>query len=640
MIRNTGICILFLFCSLAGAGQKNIADSVYQIPGVEVSTDRFSNTLCGVKVDDIDTVAIKSFLYGNLDQLLIQHSSVYIKSNGITGLSSVSVRGTGTSHTAVLWNGFNIQNPMNGGMDVSLVPAGFMNKISVQYNGMAALYGSGAVGGAIHLANEPEYNKGLEVAVGGYYGSFDNYSVNLKFGLSLKKTALMVKAFYHEGENDFSYINRAKFGSPKVRQTNSKMVSYGVIHDKAYKINERNQLTFRLWIQDCKRQLPPLMTQEFSTAKQNDDFFRAALEWMNKGEKYKLFVRTALLIDGYEYQEPEKLVNSSSGSTASVTESEIYFKLFPFHSMNIGLHYKYTSGFCDYYLHEQSQQELSAFASYTATCRKETWKLNLSLREEYSNHGFVPVLPSVAMDIRLYKDLLLYFNASRNYRIPTLNDLYWYPGGNPDLKPESGFAEEIGLKNKHYRKKTMLEYSISGFNHNIQNWIVWLPVSSYWSPQNIQAVWSRGGEAGFRIQQNIKGLAMTVSAKAVYNKATIVKSNSASAIGHQLIYTPEWMINPGIDIIYKTFSFNFNVEYSSKCYTAPDNTAFIDPYALGNLFISKDFSLKKFSFNVYLRINNIWNQSYQSVAWQAMPGINFNTGIQISFKTPINKNKK
>ncbi|HNZ42523.1 MAG TPA: TonB-dependent receptor [Bacteroidales bacterium] len=631
-----GIFILF---AAAAAGQKSITDSVYTLGSVDVATDRFSNTLCGVKVDKIDSVSMRVFSAGNLSQLLMQNSSVYIKSNGIAGLSSVSVRGTGTSHTAVLWNGFNIQNPMNGGMDFSVIPVNFMNKISVQYNGMAALYGGGALGGAIHLSNEPVYGKGLDVAIGASYGSFANYSVNFKLGISRKKGALVVRAFYQEGKNDFPFINNAQYGSPKVRQTNSEMVSYGVMHDKAFRINERNQLTFRLWIQESRRQIPPLMSQEYSSVRQKDEFFRPALEWENKGKKYKMYVRTALLVDEYKYEEPDKLINSASGTTASVSEYEIYFKLFPYHTMNAGVHYKYTSGYCDYYTQKHSQQELSAFVSYTATSKTDKWKLNLAMREEYSNYSFVPLLPSFAMDIRLYKDLLMYVNFSRNYRIPTLNDLYWYPGGNTDLKPENGYAEEFGIKQHVIWNKTRLDYTVSGFNNNTQNLIIWLPESSYWSPKNIQAVWSRGAEINLKVNTELRSFILIFSGKAAYVKSTVQKSNNKSSIGHQMVYTPEWIANTGFDMIYKTFNVNFNVEYNSRRYTAYDNTDFLDPYFIGNLFASKDFYYKKFTFNVFFQVNNIWNQKYFSVAWQAMPGINFKTGVTVNFKHSLTNKK-
>ncbi|HNW69159.1 MAG TPA: TonB-dependent receptor [Bacteroidales bacterium] len=637
MKKGALIYVFFLWLGVGAAAQKNLTDTILPLTGVEVKTDRFSNTLGGVKIEEIDTVSMRTFSEGNVSQLLLQNSSVYIKSNGITGLSSVSIRGTGTSQTAVLWNGFNIQNPMNGGMDISLIPVNFMNKISIQYNGMAALYGGGAMGGAIHLTNELEYDKGLDVSIGGSYGSFGNYSVNMKLGLSRKKTSFMVKAFYQEGKNDFTFINDASLGSPKVRQTNAEMVSYGVMHDKAYKINDNNLLTFRLWIQDSKRQIPPLMTQEFSSACQRDEFFRPSLEWVNKGKKYKLFVRTAVLIDNYKYADPDKQINSSSGTTASVSESEIYFKLFPYHTMNVGVHYKYTSGYCDYYIQKQSQQEISAFVSYTATGKSDKWKLNLGLREEYSNNSFVPVLPSAAMDIKLYKDMFLYVNFSRNYRIPTLNDLYWNPGGNPDLKPESGFAEELGIRYQKTWDKFTLKYMVSGFNNNTRNWIIWLPESSYWSPENIQAVWSRGAELNVNLAADVKKLGLIFSGKAAYVKATVEKSNNESALGHQLIYTPECIANGSINIIYKTFNFNINVEYNSRCYTSPDNLDFIAHYMLGNFYASKDFYFKNFGFNIFLQVHNFWNQKYQAIAWQAMPGINFKTGVQINFKHSLKK---
>ena len=36
-------------------------------------------------------------------------------------------------------------------------------------------------------------------------------------------------------------------------------------------------------------------------------------------------------------------------------------------------------------------------------------------------------------------------SISRNYRFPTLNDLYFLPGGNPDLKSEHGFTYDVGV---------------------------------------------------------------------------------------------------------------------------------------------------------------------------------------------------
>ena len=633
------VSALWFFCVEIAPAQKSLVDSVHHINGVEITTDRFSHSLSGVKVDNIDSVSLKSFSLNNIGQLLLQNASAFIKTNGITGLSSVSVRGTGTSHTAVLWNGFNIQNPMNGGMDLSLIPVSFIDIVALQYNGISALYGSGAIGGALHLSTIAEFNKGLGVSIGGAYGSFNNYGSNFKIGWSNQKIVFKLKVLYAQGENNFPFINIAKYGAPKVRQSHNEMSNYGATLENSYKIGNKNVLNLRLWYQNSRRNIPPLMTQEINLAEQDDEFIRSSVEWNRKGEKYNLYVRSAFFYEEYEYKEPEKDIFSFSGSTSSVTEAEIYFKIFPFHTLNIGMQYKYTGGFCDYYLQKHSQNEVAAFLSYNISGKNEKWKINVSMREGYSQKGFYPFLPSLSMDVRLYKELYLYANVSRNFRMPTLNDMYWYPGGNTELKPENGYAEELGLKHQLNWEKLKFDYTISGFNNNTQNWIIWLPVFSYWSPQNIQAVWSRGTELDLKFEAKVKKLKLVFADKVSYVKATIQKSNNESSIGRQLIYTPEFSNNASLSFFYRYFYFNFNFEYFSKSYTSPDNSDFIKAYVIGNVYLSKDFHYKSFIFNLFLQLNNIWDQEYQSIAWQAMPGFNLKTGIQINFNYLKNKTK-
>ena len=620
-----------LFPGMSAMGQKAINDSIHILKGAEISGYRFTSNISGVKTEVQDSNTMRTFANSNLGELLIQRSSLYVKSNGTSGLSSVSIRGTGTSHTAVLWNGFSLQNPMNGGMDFSLLPVSFANKISIQYTGMSSLNGSGAIGGAIQLSNLPEFSKGLDVSLGGQYGSFSNYSGDMKINWSNRKTAFSLKAFCHEGKNDFPFINVAAMGKPDVRQTHAYMKQWALLFDNANKINDKNLLTYRFWYQTADRQLPPNMTQGNSDALQFDQSIRSALEWKNEGKKHQVYVRSALFIEDYEYDEASKGIRSASRSIASVSEAEVYVKVFPYHTLNAGLHYQYTTARVDYYQKQPHLEEMALFVSWLIQSKKDKYKLHLSLRQEYANHRFVPIMPSVGLDVRLYKELFAYANFSRNFRMPTLNDLYWYPGGNPDLKPESGYAEEIGIKHLLKWKKTQINYTVSVFNNNVTNWIVWLPTSYYWSPQNILSVWSRGAEASLGYVYTKAKTLLDISGKFSYVKATTLKSNNESAIGKQLIYTPE--VNAGLNLSfgYGLFLFSYNMDYVSSRYTSPDNSDKIKPYLLGNIQVSKAFRVKHFSFSTFVHINNLWNQAYQTIAWQAMPGINIKTGININF---------
>ena len=58
----------------------------------------------------------------NLGDLLSKKSHLFIKSYGIGSLATVSLRGSGSAHTQLNWNGISLNSCMNGSSDLSLFP--------------------------------------------------------------------------------------------------------------------------------------------------------------------------------------------------------------------------------------------------------------------------------------------------------------------------------------------------------------------------------------------------------------------------------------------------------------------------------------------------------------------------------------
>ena len=87
-------------------------------------------------------------------------------------------------------------------------------------------------------------------------------------------------------------------------------------------------------------------------------------------------------------------------------------------------------------------------------------------------------------------------SVSRNYRFPTLNDLYFLPGGNPDLKNEHGFSYDAGVSFDVGKKGVYkLGGSASWFDSYIDDWIIWLPTTKgFFSPRNVKKVHAYGVE--------------------------------------------------------------------------------------------------------------------------------------------------
>ena len=78
----------------------------------------------------------------------------------------------------------------------------------------------------------------------------------------------------------------------------------------------------------------------------------------------------------------------------------------------------------------------------------------------------------------------------------TLNDLYFLPGGNPDLKSEHGFTYDVGLSFSVGKENV---YALSGginwFDSHIDDWIIWLPTTKgFFSPRNLKKVHAYGAE--------------------------------------------------------------------------------------------------------------------------------------------------
>ena len=130
------------------------------------------------------------------------------------------------------------------------------------------------------------------------------------------------------------------------------------------------------------------------------------------------------------------------------------------------------------------------------------WKrLNISflLRLELADEGLLPLMPMMGFNYQLLKNEQLFINASisQNYNLPSLNDLYWYPGGNENLKAESGVEVEGGLNySKNLKNNFSLSAGLTAYYSWINDWIQWTPSDyRYWTPENISDVYARGLEA-------------------------------------------------------------------------------------------------------------------------------------------------
>jgi iron complex outermembrane receptor protein len=259
--------------------------------------------------------------------------------------------------------------------------------------------------------------------------------------------------------------------------------------------------------------------------------------------------------------------------------------------------------------------------------------LNLMLRQDWVDGERVPFIPFLGMDLRLLRevDLILKASLARNYRHPSLNDLYWQPGGNPSLLPEEGFSLESGLEFQQVFAGFLLKAELTAYRSNIRNWIVWIPsYRGYWEPRNIQRVLSRGLESSLQLSGKLKGLNYKVAGTYAYTSAINYGDPaiwSQASHGKQLVYVPLHSGNALFQLSMRGFfiSYQYNA-YSERFTTTSNDVSKRDrlyPYFMNDVSAGKTFQLRQLAFTAEFKVYNLFNESYHSILYRPMPGRNY-----------------
>ncbi len=627
--------ILFLFMLKANVlpAQSKSADSTFALQEATVIAPRLLGQQPGSKVTTFDSTAIQVYQQQSLADLLADESPMFIRSYGLGSLAASSLRGGSANHTAVLWNGLPLSSPMNGQLDFSLVPVNLADEVYIQHGSGSALYGSGAVAGAVQLVNKAKFNQGFSASLNLSAGSFSNFRQSAKVSLSRKRFVSSLQVFNLSARNDFLYLRPSAEKQEEVRQSNAELKSQGVVNENKWLLGKGQTLNLNAWLQNTDRNIPPSILQEQSLARQKDRTLRLSAEWKFVREQFQTYIRSGWLDEILVYSDALSDIDDRTRTRQFIAESETKFHFNERHQLSAGIHNTFSLASHPNFENSPQQNRLALFTAYQYTSANKKWEGQASARTEWVDGTLVPFTYAAGVDYRLTDGLKLKANASRVYRIPTFNDLYWEPGGNPNLKPENGYAAEVGAKLRLGKRKLSFVTEITAFTRNVQDWILWLPSNGFWSPQNLMQVWSRGVESdskfNFQLGKCTIGLGLITNYVVSTNQKS--KADNDQSLGQQLIYTPMYSGLGKISLSYQRFGFTYRHNYVGYRYTSTDNTQFLAPFDLGSVMLTYRFPVKQLKSNVFFQINNLWNEQYQVLRNRAMPRIHFNTGISIQF---------
>jgi len=610
---------------------------IYKLPEITIIQTKQEQLENSKKIISIDSLTLARYNTSSLADLLSSQSTLHIKSYGNANIAATSMRGGNANHTALLWNGLNIQNAMLGQTDLSIIPTLFFDNVSLEYGGGSAMWGSGAIGGSIHLQNKNRFNQGFETKLQTSVGSFGTTKIGTSVLLSYKKILSNTKLYYTNSDNNYSYKDTSDKENSVKKITHANYSSKGVMQEISYMPSQFQKINMRLWYNVMDRNLPSY-SSAVSKQKQLDENLKLSADWNYNKRKLNSTIRFGYFNDQLNYTDSIAQIYSETSIKTIIAESDNISK-HKNHTFNFGINFTSHQSETKNYNETHGLKKIALFAAYKLNLLNSKFTYNFAARKETTNQTEIPFTGNTGIHYQLTKLIATKINANTSYRQPTLNDLYWNPGGNKNLKPEESYEIDGGIELNYNKNNFTLLFEATYFNRHTTNWIIWLPTdNAYWSPKNIAEVYSRGTETKTELRYNKKDFQI----KLILNTSYVLSSNEKSknendnSTGKQLIYTPRYTGQSSISISYQKLNFIFNNTYTGYRFTSTDNTNWLNPYYIANIKCSYPYSFNTINMELFCAVNNLFNKNYAVVLNRPMPLRNYEIGMRINY----HKNKK
>lgn len=654
MMRNL-VLILLATCSLRVVAQRSDTTILKE---VVIHADRlFDKETAGGKETHVDSLVLQENLNHTLSELLSENTSVFIKAYGRGSMATASFRGTAPSHTQVLWNGMSINSPMLGMVDFSLLPVYFIDDLSLKHGGASTEDIGGALGGSISINNKPDWDNKLSARYVQGVGSFSTTEEFAQVNFGTRTFQSKTRAYYTHSRNDFPFVNDSDILKPRVHNRNAAYTMYSVMQELYGMISQRDLLTLKAWYHSAERSIPKLNSNaspdDTNINLQTDKTWRLHGSWDHHYAKGSVTTSVGLNDQHLDYflynningQGLDPAIYSISRATSVVSRTQLRHDFsrhssFTF-SANYNFHNVHTSDSVKKTGYETDRKELLLYAGYHHNFF-DRLNIRASLRQDRVAGTFIPLIPYIGFDLKVWKDrdLFLKGNVTRNYHVPTLNDLYWQPGGNPSLRPEQGITQELTVAHIYQKRKLTLESQLTGFYSDITDWILWVPnFKGYWEPHNIRKVLSRGVEFSAKSKFSFGQFRFTVNGGYAYTKSTNQGETTApgdKSYGKQLMYIPLHSGNAFFNVRYKSYSLTWQHNAYSKRFTTSSNdkdpNADLPNYFMNQVYVAKEFEWKQLSFETQLKVYNLFDEYYRSVLGRRMPGRNYMLLLMIRYR--------
>lgn len=534
--------------------------------------------------------------------------SVNIKNYGdVGGLKTLSYRGMGAQHNALLVNGFPVTNAQTGVADYSQVP--IENVMYVEHDVFGRSVQMPTVGAELQgnivsvFTKSANLNFHKQNAIGSYgFSSFGQHDIYAMYKRKLKKGAfgLDVNQRFYRGDYQYTFQSlgselegvrtnngyRSTFVNANYKRTWDKNYVYKYFEVYASYANIANELPGAvLWYAlandeqlNTQKAFLNLSLNTYNRYIKNwrfADRWYASFQWDENQYLDPTYFNLAGKID-HRYRN----LTHYYGYYAKVENGKKWFFKYGAELENNLL----SSNRTDFASPNRLKAKAIASAEYRLT--KYIFKGKLGARyvleqnrgnDTWRNPIFA-FTPELLIDRPyLFRNIGGFLWFQRSFRLPNFNELYYSQIGNIDLNPEKVNQLNLGIKwnsQRTYKKTFGQELNANAFANLIEDKILAIPTKNLfiWSMQNVGQVASLGGDISYIFRRQFRNnVFLQFNVNYTYQKVIDITEKGSATYGHQIAYIPEHTANLSWTLEYLNVGMTHSLNYVGARYALNQN---------------------------------------------------------------------
>ena len=584
------------------------------------------------RVTVLDSSAMAQTGAASVSDLLDARAGLHVRQYGDGGLATMSLRGTGSAQTLVLLDGHPIADPQLGQLDLSLLPSVMLQSVEVMHGPASPLYGSAGMGGAVHLRTLRP-SDALIARVSTSAGAFGARGGSAVVGGRTGGVSLLAAGEARTTDGDFPYRDRSAFPPRTVRRQNADRDRYTAFASARAR-GGMHRWHAAGWLTHAERGLPGPVVSASSSERQRDTQMR--LWGGNRVQTGWGSVEASGLVQHtrLHYANPDRGIDNLARTWSADVDLQAQAPVAEAWMLTSGLNGSFGRALHPSLAASGARQwHAGAFASGLGTYGR------LRLYPAVRVDAFLPpaaptrvaVSPRLGLNLQPvdgWADLHWKAHAGRTFRMPTFNDRFWQPGGNPDLRPERGWSVDTGL----HLSRARWSAEATVFANWRRDQIVWAPVrSGTWTPENEERVRARGVELSASVRQPLtSSVSLDAGLTYTYTDARNRSTPGSPSYDAPLRYLPREQAKAHASLAVGPVALNLNARYTGRRYISSDGSRYLDPFVLVDAGLRLSHRFDDVRAQLSARVDNAADTDYRAYGNRPMPPRHLRVRLMVS----------